>query len=416
MKSDSVSEVKVPWLKGLEKSANGELFFAERPLAAAMTQSKVPLPAYFLSLEIVRSRAQAYRQILSQHLKQPLHFHFAMKSNNHPELLKMLAQEDFGVDVVSGGEFRAALGAGFKAGDVVFSGVAKSKDEITHALGLNVGQFNIESTPELLRIVDLAKKTNQRASIAIRFNPEVKAETHPYIATGFRENKFGVDALDLPEMADIILKNKDVLVFQGLSLHIGSQLQDFAALEDAIHRTLAVEAQLEARGLTSKSLDVGGGVGISYKGTEAEDHQTLLKYAQVLGQSLAGYKNELHFEPGRFWVARAGFLAANIEYVKRTPYKNFLILNVGMNALIRPMLYQAYHRIELLQTREGGPAELFDVVGPVCESSDTLGSLRLLRQPQEGDVVIIGEAGAYGAVLSSQYNLLGEVPEHIWSV
>ena len=415
MKSDSHSEVKVPWLKGLEKSAQGELFFAEKPLAAAMTQSKAPLPAYFLSLEIVKTRARAYKTILAEHLKQPLHFHFAMKSNNHPELLKMLTQEGYGVDVVSGGEFKAALEGGFKASDVVFSGVAKSRDEISHALSLGVGQLNIESTPELLRIVELAKKSKQRARIAIRFNPEVKAETHPYIATGFRENKFGVDALDLPEIAQIILKNQDVLDFQGLSLHIGSQLQDFAALEDAIHRTLAVEAQLEAQGLVSKSLDVGGGVGISYKGTEAEDHQTLLKYAQVLGRSLAGYQKELHFEPGRFWVARAGFLAANIEYVKRTPYKNFLILNAGMNALIRPMLYQAYHRIELLNPREGAP-ELFDVVGPVCESSDTLGALRSLRQPQEGDVVIIGEAGAYGAVLSSQYNLLGSVPEHLWSV
>lgn len=413
MKSDSASEVKVPWVKGLEKGPKGELSFAGRPLEATLKAASAAVPAYVLSLAVVQSRAAAYRKVLAEHLEQPLHFHFAMKSNNHPALLQMLAGEGYGVDVVSGGEMQWALDHGFKSADVVFSGVAKSKNEIQKALEAGVGQLNVESLPELVRILEVAKSLKKTARLAIRFNPEVKAETHPYIATGFRENKFGVDALDLPEMADVILQNPEFLDFQGLSLHIGSQLLDFAALGDAIQKTLAVEQQLKNRGLKIKSLDVGGGVGIAYKGSEDEDSQVLLKYARTLASALKGYPGELHFEPGRFWVARAGALVTRIEYVKRTPYKNFLILNAGMNALLRPMLYQAYHRIELVPAREGASA-VYDVVGPVCESSDTLGTLREFIDPREGDLAIIGEAGAYGAVLASNYNLLGAVPEVLW--
>lgn len=413
MKSDSASEVKVPWVKGLEKSPKGELSFAGKPLETTLKAASAAVPAYVLSLAVVKSRAAAYKKILSEHLRQPLHFHFAMKSNNHPALLEMLAAEGYGVDVVSGGEMQFALDHGFQSRDVVFSGVAKSKSEIHQALLRGVGQLNVESLPELERILETAKALGKTARVAIRFNPEVKAETHPYIATGFRENKFGVDALDLPEMAERLLQNPEHLDFQGLSLHIGSQLLDFAALGDAVQKTLAVEEQLKARGLKIKSLDVGGGVGIAYKGSEAQDHDVLLAYARTLAAALKDYPGELHFEPGRFWVARAGALITRIEYVKRTPYKNFLILNAGMNALLRPMLYQAYHRIELAPARAGHSA-VYDVVGPVCESSDTLGTLREFTEPREGDLAVVGEAGAYGAVLSSQYNLLGAVPEILW--
>ena len=413
MKSDSASEVKVPWVKGLEKDPKGELSFAGKPLETTLKAASAAVPAYVLSLAVVKSRAAAYKKILSEHLHQPLHFHFAMKSNNHPALLEMLAAEGYGVDVVSGGEMQFALDHGFQSRDVVFSGVAKSKSEIHHALLRDVGQLNVESLPELERILETAKSLGKTARVAIRFNPEVKAETHPYIATGFRENKFGVDALDLPEMAERLLQNPEHLDFQGLSLHIGSQLLDFAALGDAVQKTLAVEEQLKARGLKIKSLDVGGGVGIAYKGLEEQDHDVLLAYARTLAAALKDYPGELHFEPGRFWVARAGALIARIEYVKRTPYKNFLILNAGMNALLRPMLYQAYHRIELAPARAGQSA-VYDVVGPVCESSDTLGTLREFTEPREGDLAVVGEAGAYGAVLSSQYNLLGAVPEILW--
>ena len=415
MKTDSSREVKdgVPWIRGLERKSNQELLLAGRDLGAFLTRTSPKRPFYLLSLEVLRSRARAYRDTLQSHFTQALHFHFAMKSNNHPRLLKALAEDGFGSDVVSGGEMQFAIDNGFPAARIVFSGVAKSRDEIERALVQDVGQLNVESLPELKRITEIAARLGRRARVAIRLNPEVRAETHPYIATGFRENKFGVDLQDFPTLRDWILAHPKELLFQGFSLHIGSQLLDFSALEEAIEKTLKLEEETAAAGLHSTSLDVGGGVGISYKGPEEEDLVTLNKYAQGLKRALGGYSKELHFEPGRFWVARAGILVSQVEYVKRTPYKNFLIINAGMNALLRPMLYQAYHRMEIHPERKAKP-ELFDVVGPVCESSDVLGTLREFHAPEENDFVLIGEAGAYGAVLSSSYNLLGEVPQLIW--
>jgi len=415
MKTDSASQVKseLPWDPGLKISATGQMSFAGRDLGDYLTQSQPPRPFYLLSLQIVGSRALAYRQVLESHLKQKLHFHFAMKSNNHPRLLQTLAKAGFGVDVVSGGEMKHATQNGFAPHQVVFSGVAKSRIEIQEALQADVGQLNIESLPELVRVTEIAARMGRQARIAIRFNPEVRAETHPYIATGFRENKFGVDRLDFPALREWILAHPKVLQYQGLSLHIGSQLLDFSALGEAIEKSLKLEEENRAHGLIAKSIDVGGGVGIHYKGDEAEDLNTLMAYAETLQRTLAHFPGEIHFEPGRFWTARAGVLVSRVEYVKRTPYKNFLVSNVGMNALLRPMLYQAYHRIEIYPRREGA-SEVFDVVGPVCESSDVLGTLREYRAPQENDFLCICEAGAYGAVLASGYNLLGVVPELIW--
>lgn len=407
--------VKVPWQIGLEKDPKGQLLFAGRPVAPALRPKAVTAPAgYYLSCQVALSRAVAFRQLLTQKLSQKLHFHYAMKANHHPQLLSTFAQNGFGVDVVSGGELGLALNSGFLSENLVFSGVAKSKAELYLALQKQVCQINVESFAELKRIQSIAQELKTKARVAIRFNPEVKAETHPYIATGFRENKFGVDILDLPEMVDFLKAHNNEFDYQGLSLHIGSQLTDFLALEEAIDKSKQAENLFIQKGLKSKSLDVGGGLGISYRGSESEDFENLNQYAKTLAKVLAGYQKEIRFEPGRFFVARAGFLWAEVEYVKKTPYKNFLIINTGMNALMRPMLYQAYHRIETIPTRTADVAELFDVVGPVCESSDTLGHLRLLQSPQEGDGVLIADAGAYGAVLSNDYNLVGEIKEHIW--
>jgi diaminopimelate decarboxylase len=415
MKTDSSQEVKnrLPWKRGLERTTEGTLLFSGKDLGGFLTQKVPKTPFYLLSLETAVSRARSYREVLAGSLKQKLHFHFATKSNCHPRLLSALAKEGFGADVVSGGELRVSLQNGFSADHIVFSGVAKSKIEIDQALTAGVGQINVESFPELQRITERAAQAGKKARVAIRINPEVRAETHPYIATGFRENKFGVDLLDLPALTDWILRHPKELEFRGFSLHIGSQLLDFSALQEALEKTLRTEEELRSQGLRARTLDVGGGVGISYRGSEEEDLAILEKYAATLRSSLGSYPNELHFEPGRFWVARAGVLVAQVEYVKRTPHKNFLILNTGMNALIRPMLYQAFHRMEIHPQRNARP-ELFDVVGPVCESSDVLGTLREFYGPREEDFVCIAEAGAYGSVLSSSYNLLGDVPELIW--
>lgn len=415
MRTDSSREVKnaFPWTPGLTRESGGGLSFAGRDLSAFLTREAPQNPFYLLSLDVVVSRAKAMQARLAREFSQPLHFHFAMKSNFNPALLKRVSSEGFGVDLVSGGELDRALECGFVPSKIVFSGVAKTEAEILKALRADVGQLNVESLPELQRITRIAGETGKRARFAVRVNPEVRAETHPSIATGFRENKFGVDILDFPEVLDWIVKHPRELDFQGLSLHIGSQLTDFAALEEALEKTLRLEADILARGIQIHSLDVGGGVGISYRGEEADDVEILEKYVRSLKQGLGSYSRPLRFEPGRFWVARAGVLVTRVEYVKRTAHKNFLILNAGMNALMRPALYGAHHRFEVFPLREG-KGEVFDVVGPVCESGDTVGKLREFCDPREKDFICVGEAGAYGKVLANEYNLLGETKELIW--
>jgi diaminopimelate decarboxylase len=402
---------------GLERAKNLEFFLTQ------LTQ-KYACPVYLISLEILKKRSKKFERVLKAKLPNPLHFHFAMKSNFHPRVLQEVKRLGFGLDVVSGGELQRALQCGFSGLDIVYSGVAKSRRDLELALVRSpVGQINVESVPELSRILSICKEHNSKAKIGLRFNPEVKAETHPAIATGFREHKFGLGREDLLEAAQVILKNPETLQYQGLSLHIGSQLTDFKAHAEALQKALELDYHLAKLGLSSQSLDVGGGVGVNYNGTEEDDFSYLETYASVLAANLKGFFKPIQFEPGRFWVARAGVLITQVEYVKRTPYKNFLILNAGMNALLRPMLYQAYHPMQLiplhnkglsnLTPHDKGSLEVFDVVGPVCESTDVLGALREFRSPKEGDVLLVGLTGAYGAVLQNQYNLLPEVPELI---
>jgi diaminopimelate decarboxylase len=395
MKSENSSQVKA-----LEYNSRGELcFYGKSALALTKTWRG---PTYVYSRSQIKKRAELFRQQVQAALgKAPL-IHYAMKANSHPEILRLMKATKIGVDVVSGGELQKALSSGHAAKNVLFSGVGKTAPELTLAIQKKVGQINVESLPELQRLGQLTDKLKKPMGVGLRVNPEVNPVTHPYIATGFRENKFGIEMNKIDAAREILKKYKN-LRFQGLSLHIGSQLFDFAALEEAILKTLDLEMSLRSQGLISQSLDIGGGIGVDYhKPAEDVDADTLARFCAVVKKTLSNYAGDVRLEPGRFLIARQGLLLTQIQYVKKTSHKNFIICDSGMNHLIRPALYQAFHRI--LPLKKGEESLTFDVVGPVCETADFFGRDRNLPEPVEGDFLAIADVGAYGYSMSSDYN------------
>jgi len=342
--------------------------------------------------------------------KLPANFsvHYAVKANHFSGLLQVFQKAGLDIDVVSGGELKLGLEVGFDPEQIVFSGIGKSKAELELAIEKSVKQINVESAPELHRIVDLAEKLKQRVSVALRVNPDVKAETHPYISTGLKENKFGLDFQTAKDICDAWAGSKriqDHIDLVGFSLHIGSQIREVSPFTEAIGKTLELSDAVAAKVGRLRRIDIGGGLGMDY--SSADEGKDLELFASYLDQIEPLVRNyDVLIEPGRFLSARFGALYAQVEYVKRTPEKNFLILNTGMHHLMRPMLYQAYHRIEAVGRSFSGRSENFDVVGPICESTDTLGFDRALPADlREGDWVAIYDTGAYGSVMQSSYNL-----------
>jgi diaminopimelate decarboxylase len=360
-------------------------------------------PAYVYSRKGLLDRLFLFQSQIAKVLTQRFSLHYAMKANSHPEVLKLFKAQNIGVDIVSGGELRRALECGFPANQIIFSGVAKTKDEIQQCLKAGIRQFNIESASELRRIGELSASFNRKIPVVFRINPNVDAKTHPYISTGFRENKFGMDETQIQKGFDI-LKQFPHLQLSGVSSHIGSQLMEFSAVRDAIRIQRKVFENWREMGHQVQSFDVGGGLGIDYALDSSTDVQWLEGYCQVLKEELAGLEAQIQFEPGRFIVARSGVLLTQIQYIKETPDRNFLICNSGMNHMIRPALYEAEHRILSLRRGEG-PVMTADVVGPVCESSDFLGKNRNFQSVKEGDWLALADAGAYGASMASTYNL-----------
>jgi diaminopimelate decarboxylase len=371
-------------------------------------------PFYLYDLDGIRARAATFMAALPA----GSHCHFALKANNHPRVLDVMREAGFGVDVVSSGEMQLALKHGFLPKDIIFSGVGKTADEIRLALKNDIDQLNVESLAELERIVHIASELKVKARVALRMNPDVDVNTHPYIRTGFRDNKFGIDFGVIPEILKVITSAKAHVELQGLTLHIGSQIRDVEPFHLAIRKTLDLYRELKASGLNLKTFDVGGGLGIDYLSDDLKsDDKTIADYGHVLQTAFAAelkskHVERLYLEPGRILVARFGYLVSEVQYVKRTPYKNFAIVDTGMHQLIRPALYEAHHRIELLAAKTASP-EVFDVVGPICESSDVLGFERLLPADiKSGDRLVIYDVGAYGAVMASDYNLRERVNQY----
>jgi diaminopimelate decarboxylase len=324
---------------------------------------------------------------------------YAVKANSNLAVLGILAKLGSGFDIVSGGELARVLAAGGRPGRVIFSGVGKGEEEIRAALAAGIRCFNVESEPELERLDAIAGAMGRRAPVSLRVNPDVDARTHPYISTGLRGSKFGIPherALAAYDLA-AALPNLEVT---GIDCHIGSQILDMAPLEAALERVLELASALAARGLRLRHIDLGGGMGIRYR--EEEEALDIGRWCRAVAQRLAGSGLALVLEPGRAIVGNAGVLLARVEYLKLDKDKRFAIVDASMSELIRPALYDAWHDITALAALDRD-TRTYDVVGPVCESSDVLGTDRSLAIAP-GDGIAILAAGAYGMVMSSNYN------------
>jgi len=354
-------------------------------------------PLYVYSAGAIRERYLEYAGALSG---APHKICYAVKANGNLSVLRLLAGLGAGFDIVSGGELYRVLQAGGDPSSAVFSGVGKTREEIEFALQQGIHSFNCESESELALISSLAVRMGKRASIAVRVNPDVDAATHPYISTGLREHKFGIDIAE----AEAVYERARALpglVLEGVSCHIGSQLLDLAPLEEAASKLLALAERLRARGHAIRYLDVGGGLGVPYKPGDARPDAG--PFLQRIGKLASGHGLTLMLEPGRSIVAEAGVLLTRVLYRKRNGGKEFVIVDASMTELIRPALYKAHH--EIVPLRENRlPPVVADVVGPVCETGDFLALGRNVANLLPGDFAAILTAGAYGMVASSNYN------------
>ena len=330
---------------------------------------------------------------------------FAVKANPNLAILNLFARLGAGFDIVSGGELARVLAAGGDPKKVVFSGVGKTEAEMQAALNAGIFCFNVESASELKRLNQVALSMGKVAPVSLRVNPNVDAKTHPYISTGLKNNKFGVayeEALGIYEQA----ASMPGIAIHGVDCHIGSQITELSPFLDAFDRVLALVDALAARGIAVQHIDAGGGIGIAYQGETPPEFSV---YAAAMRAKIADRDIKLVFEPGRALVGNAGVLLTKVEYLKHTEAKNFAIVDAAMNDLMRPALYDAYHDIQAVSPREG-VATNYEIVGPVCETGDFLGHDRHLNL-QEGDVLAIMSAGAYGMSMASNYNTRGRAAE-----
>lgn len=376
------------------------LHFGEKSIRLADLAAKAEGPTYVYDLDLVESRYKAMRDAV-----RGSHLFFALKANPHRDLLGRLAKAGAGADVVSGGEIRRALECGFEASKIIYSGVGKTDREIRFAIENEIWQLNVESVPELVRIGEISRASGKKARVAFRLNPDVDIKTHPYIATGLAENKFGMEFSKLSELESVLDANKEALELVGVSLHLGSQMREFDGLGEGLRRLRPIYERLRSRYQTVRRFDAGGGLGVHYEHDRPDlEAQDLQNYARVIATALEGVPGELQLEPGRWIVAHAGVLLTKVLYVKTTSTRTFLIVDSGMNHLLRPALYQAKHRV-LPILKSHRPMRKYDVAGPICESSDFFAKGIELSEVSAGEWLAIADAGAYGASMASSYNL-----------
>ena len=374
---------------------NEQLYVEDLPVKQLAEEFGTPL--YIYSRATLERHWHAFDSALGEH---PHLICYAVKANSNIGILNVMAKLGSGFDIVSQGELERVLAAGGEASKVVFSGVAKSRAEIMRALEVGIRCFNVESVAELHHINQIAGEMGKVAPISLRVNPDVDAHTHPYISTGLKENKFGVSVDEAREVYKLAATLPHVKI-TGMDCHIGSQLTELQPFLDATDRLIRLMEQLKEDGITLKHLDLGGGLGVTYT-DETPPHPS--DYAAALLNKLKGYENlEIILEPGRAIAANAGILVAKVQYLKSNESRNFAITDTGMNDMIRPALYEAYMNIIEIDRTLGREKAIYDVVGPVCETSDFLGKQRELAIA-EGDYIAQRSAGAYGASMSSNYN------------
>lgn len=374
---------------------NEQLYVEDLPVKQLAEEFGTPL--YIYSRSTLERHWHAFDSALGKH---PHLICYAVKANSNIGILNVMAKLGSGFDIVSQGELERVLAAGGEASKVVFSGVAKSRAEIMRALEVGIRCFNVESVAELHHINQIAGEMGKVAPISLRVNPDVDAHTHPYISTGLKENKFGVSVDEAREVYKLAATLPHVKI-TGMDCHIGSQLTELQPFLDATDRLIRLMEQLKEDGITLKHLDLGGGLGVTYT-DETPPHPS--DYATALLNKLKDYEDlEIILEPGRAIAANAGILVAKVQYLKSNESRNFAITDTGMNDMIRPALYEAYMNIIEIDRTLGRKKAIYDVVGPVCETSDFLGKQRELAIA-EGDYIAQRSAGAYGASMSSNYN------------
>lgn len=363
---------------------------------------KFGTPAYVYSKKYILDQINFLQNALSDidHL-----ICFAIKANSNLSILKLFKECGCGFDIVSGGELQRVLTVDSLNTKIVFSGVGKSVSEIEMALKNNILAFNVESEEELFRINDISQRLSKIAKVSIRVNPNVDAKTHPYISTGLKDNKFGID-----ETSAIKLYKKaaklDHIKITGIDCHIGSQLTDLSPFEDTFIKLASLIDELESHQIAIEHIDIGGGIGIAYNN---EDISPIDFYVQMIKKYLLKYNKKIILEPGRFLIGKAGLMLTNVEYIKKSEHKNFVLVDAAMNDLMRPSLYNAFHEvINLSNTQDSN--DIFDIVGPICETGDFLAKDRNIKANQ-GDILAIMDVGAYGFSMSSNYNSRPRIPE-----
>lgn len=371
-----------------------ELFIENCSVAEIIRQYGTP--CYIYSHAALENAWDTFAQTLKPYRHQIC---YAVKANSNLAILNLLAGWGAGFDIVSIGELERVLAAGGDPHKIIFSGVAKKRDEIQRALSVGIYCFNVESVPELNRIQQIAQEQNTTAPIALRVNPNVSGNTHPYITTGLKKNKFGVSYEEAEAFYEYAAKLPNIRIC-GIAFHIGSQLADIAPFRAALGMILQLIDDLVARGISIKHLDVGGGLGVQY---QDEQVPSINDYLQALLTEFGDRPQTLIFAPGRVVVANSGILVTQVEYVKKTPEKNFAIVDAGMNDLLRPALYHAWHAVEPVKKRMINESDYYDIVGPVCETGDFLAKNRHLSL-EAGDLLAVMTAGAYGFSMSSNYN------------
>ncbi|MDE6268132.1 MAG: diaminopimelate decarboxylase [Muribaculaceae bacterium] len=365
--------------------------------------TEMETPYYFYDLDLLESTITQLKKAAGKY--PAFKVHYAMKANCNPRLLQVIREAGLGADCVSGGEIKAAVAAGFSPDKIVFAGVGKTDKEIVTALQADIRCFNVESEPELEVISELALKHGFKARVALRVNPGIDAHTHRYITTGTDEDKFGIPQERLDRAIDLAL-SLPAIELVGLHFHIGSQLTDmvpYKLLCDHIN-------SIQDKGMFFPIINVGGGLGVNYDNPDSDPIADFTSFFDLFGKELHVKEGqEIHFELGRSIVAQCGSLITSVVYVKEGKDRKFVIVDAGFNNLIRPALYQAYHEIENI-TSESSETGIYDVVGPICESTDIFGRNRRLPVTKRGDILAIRTAGAYGEIMASRYNMRDFAP------
>lgn len=363
-------------------------------------------PFYYYDMDLLN---QTLKEIMKYSQAYDYHVHYAIKANANKRILKSIQEAGLGADCVSGAEIERALECGFKAGQIAFAGVGKTDEEINIGLKNDIFSFNCESLAEIEVLNELANKAHKVAKVAVRFNPNVNAKTHHYITTGLEENKFGINKWELEELLILLEKCKNIQV-TGLHFHIGSQITDLSVFKGLCLRVNEVQKWFREQNFEIQHVNVGGGLGVNYVEPEKQIIPEFKNYFNIFHKFLKLYPGQkLHFELGRAVVAQCGTLMSRVLFIKKGINTNFAILDAGMTELIRPALYQSHHKIENLSKSDTDGKVKYDVVGPICESSDCFGKAIELPTTERGDLIAIRTAGAYGEVMSSNYNLRSKV-------